>query len=262
MLLGSMRSFIVISLAMLVTRGTAQVHVDRPIQFTSTDSVQRQIQGLATATEEDGAITLAGDRSGPLQLALVNGTANALTLTLSPAPVAYTDGLLLRFIPAFPNSGAVTLDVNGLGPRGLLRPDLLPITLAELSPGALVEAQYADSVFILLRRAESGCPPGYLPVNERFCVQQAEVDNVTYFDAVRYCTDRGAKLCTWEEYYNACMMWQGTLTGTFDDWEWVDGTADHTHTALQCGRWMCHSERSCTADEVQFHSLRCCYRLR
>jgi hypothetical protein len=169
---------------------------------------------------------------------------------------------LIRFTPTAANTAGVTLNVNGLGLRKLLRPDLLTVSLGELLPGAAVEAQYADSVFILLHRAESGCPPGYLPVNGNFCIQQTDVDGHSWFEAVRYCTDVGARLCTWDEYYNACMAWTGTLVETFDDWEWADGTSDHTHTAVQCGRWQCYSERSVGATDGDVHSTRCCYRLR
>jgi hypothetical protein len=240
----------------------AQVRVDKPLVFTSSDSTQRQIDGLAPPAGESDLIDLGTARSGSVQLAQVGGTAAAITLAMDPPATAYADGLLVRFIPTVASSASVTLNVNGLGARKLLRPDLLPIALGQLVPGQAVEAQFADSVFILLGRAESGCPGGYLPVNDHFCVQQADVHNQTWFQGVRYCHDRGARLCTWDEYYQACTVQGANMTGMFDDWEWFDDTADHTHTAVQGGRYQCKSERSIGAVDAEVHTTRCCYLLR
>ena len=49
------------------------------------------------------------------------------TLTLDPAPVAYTNYLALLVVPALTNTGAVTLNVNGLGARQVVRNDGLQL---------------------------------------------------------------------------------------------------------------------------------------
>jgi hypothetical protein len=45
------------------------------------------------------------------------GTANAQTITLSPAPTAYTTGMRIAFMPGNENTASVTLNVNGLGAK-------------------------------------------------------------------------------------------------------------------------------------------------
>jgi hypothetical protein len=59
------------------------------------------------------------------------GSANAQTITPSPAITAYTAGQRFTFIAAFTNTGNTTLNVNGLGAKSLLN----SLTGGQLSPG-------------------------------------------------------------------------------------------------------------------------------
>ena len=256
-----MRSLSVIALMLLTAVVTAQVQVDKALRATSSDAGERQIDGLAPPVQEDALMTLGNAQDGAVHWAQVAGTVNAITLALDPPATAYDNGMLLRFLPTVNATGPVTLNVNGLGARKLLRPDLLSVSAGQVRSGSPVEVQYADSVFILLSRAEGGCPPGYLLVTSQYCIQQGENNNQTWLAAVSYCADRGARLCTWDEYFHACTLHSATMTGMFDDWEWYDDTADHTHTAVQGGRWTCQSERS-VGIVGEIHASRCCYRLR
>ena len=47
------------------------------------------------------------------------GTANAQTVTLTPAPAAYVDGMEVTFLAGFTNTSATTLNVNGLGAKDI-----------------------------------------------------------------------------------------------------------------------------------------------
>jgi hypothetical protein len=49
------------------------------------------------------------------------GTANAITLSLTPAITAYTDGMSVRFRVASDNTGAVTVSINGVGARNVVK---------------------------------------------------------------------------------------------------------------------------------------------
>ena len=73
-----------------------------------------------------------------VQLDLVNygmdyGTANAMAVTLDPAPIAYHAGLKIFILVEHPNSGTTTLNVNGLGAMPVRHPDL-----TELAPGDVI----------------------------------------------------------------------------------------------------------------------------
>ncbi len=240
----------------------AQVHVDRPIQFTAADSTQRQVLSLGAAQQDDALITLGAVRSGALHVATVAGGTDTLQLSMEPTASGYVTGLSVRFTPVVANGRAVWLDVDGLGPRRLVRPDGLAPSTGQFDPGVPVEAIYMDSVFVLTSRALEGCPSGFLPVNARFCFEVNEGPEMLWYDAVRYCGDRGARLCAWDEYYHACTVLSGSLNGLFDTWEWMDDTADHSHTAGMMGRYTCESERTIAALDVSLGNPRCCYRLR
>lgn len=242
----------------------AQVHVDKPLVLTAPAAEQRQVEGLAPAAGDDALIDLAGARQGRYHWGTASGTSSAIALSLDPPCTAYSTGLHVRFLPVKVSSGPVTLNVNGLGPKRLYRSDGIPPTAGLLEPGRMADVIYADTAFFLTMRAPKGCPDGYLQANSEFCFQRNDTTSMSVFSATRWCTERGAQLCTWDQYIHACQALQTQLEGLFDDWEWIDDTADHTHTGVQAGRWACRSERSWGAQESpnNYAQVRCCYRLR
>ena len=81
-------------------------------------------------------------RNGTNQWGGVNsGTANAIAVTLAPVPTAYAAGMVVRFqTGAAANTGAVTLNVNGLGALPLYNPAGLQLSTGDLPANSLVEA--------------------------------------------------------------------------------------------------------------------------
>lgn len=62
-------------------------------------------------------------QSGGLNHAAAGGTADALTVTLSPAPDQLRTGMRMLVTVASTNTDAMTIDVNGLGNVAITRPD-------------------------------------------------------------------------------------------------------------------------------------------
>ncbi len=238
----------------------AQVDLSAPLRFTATDSNLRQVDGLAAPDAETDLIDLATARTGTVHWAAAGGTANAITLAARPPVTAYREGLRLRFLPTVSAGAAPTINVDGLGPVPVLGPELTPPSAGSLVPGRLAEVVWSDSVFRLVPRPVDGCPQGFLQVHDGLCLQQDQGTNVTVFTAIRQCADRGARLCTWDEYLYACTLLNGQLTGLFDDWEWIDDTSDHTHTGNQAGRYFCAQQRSQPTNVNG--RVRCCHRIR
>ena len=77
------------------------------------------------------------------------GTANAQTVTLDWAPSAYVAGLRLTLMPGATNTGATTLDVNGLGARAVKRFDLTDLSAGDLTAGRPVTLLYDGTRFVL-----------------------------------------------------------------------------------------------------------------
>ncbi len=67
---------------------------------------------------------IAGDtQSGKWLYAVDTGAVNQLVVTLDPVPPALVAGMTLRIKTALTNTGAPTLDANGLGPKAILFDD-------------------------------------------------------------------------------------------------------------------------------------------
>lgn len=62
-------------------------------------------------------------QSGLMNFAIAGGTANAITVTLSPDPISNiaTQGMAIRVIPSLANTGPATLAVNGMAPLPIYR---------------------------------------------------------------------------------------------------------------------------------------------
>lgn len=67
--------------------------------------------------------------------AVAGGTADALTVTLNPAPTAYVDGMTLIVRTGTANTGAATLDVNGLGAEPVTKNTGVAVTAGDIQPG-------------------------------------------------------------------------------------------------------------------------------
>lgn len=84
----------------------------------------------------------------------VGGTANALTLTLTPAITSYTLGQTFTFIPTANNSGATTINVSGVGVKNVFI-NGAATTGGELKLGVPVFAQYDGTQFSLIGAASA-----------------------------------------------------------------------------------------------------------
>ena len=108
-----------------------------------------------TPDEEDLAQLARAIRSQRMNyVAAVGGTANALTATLDPAPAALADlvGMPIRLLVATTNTGAATLNVNGLGAKAIVYPGGAPLSAGELIATGLAEVIYSASAdaFVLV----------------------------------------------------------------------------------------------------------------
>lgn len=250
------------ALAGLLAHG--QVGLDRPLVLDAPNAAERRVEGLAPATMDLDLITVGHARSERYHWAATSGTSHAIQLTMDPPCAGYASGLAVRFRAEQTAAGTVTLNVDGLGAKRLVRGDGLPLPFGQLHPGALVEAVYGDTAFVLMDRPVQGCPPGFLQANDHLCIMRGDTLNMSIFNASSWCMDRGARLCQWDEYIHACTMTQGQMLGFADNWEWIDDTNDHTHTAVRVGRWNCNSLLGIGAVEApnNYASVRCCYHIR
>ena len=77
------------------------------------------------------------------------GTANAVILTSPFVTSAYETGQILRFLPTAPNTGAVTINWNGLGLRNVLQSDTTALQPGSWNTNQLAEVIYDGTQFRL-----------------------------------------------------------------------------------------------------------------
>jgi hypothetical protein len=79
------------------------------------------------------------------------GTANAATISLNPPLAAYAAGQRFAFVASAANTGAVTLNVNGLGATALNKGDgTVALTAGDIPSGAIITAQHDGTRFRLI----------------------------------------------------------------------------------------------------------------
>lgn len=240
----------------------AQLTIDKPIVLTGATASDRRVEGLGTPQDINDLINVGAAQVGSLLFGSTAGTGNAVQLTLQPPTGSYANGLRVRWIGLVENTGPVIIDVDGLGAKPLRDRAGLPLNIGALRPGQIAEALYADSVFILTSAEPKGCPEGYVAANANFCIMQNEGPELNWYEAAAYCADKGAALCTWDQFLFSCQALQGQMNDMFDNWEWIDDTSDHTHSADQINRWSCISMFNISASLTDLGRTRCCYPLR
>ena len=81
----------------------------------------------------------------------VGGTANAIELgTSTTVNVTYTAGLELWFVPTAANTGAVTIDLNGLGVKDLTKIGTVALAAGDLQSGEMAHVIYDGTRFQLV----------------------------------------------------------------------------------------------------------------
>jgi hypothetical protein len=115
------------------TAGTMARGSDVAFEF---DAIATVLNALPTAaTLEDGT----------LDVAAAGGTADAITLTTADGWASYQDGASITFVAQLDNTGAVTLNVDGLGARSLVRQDGSPMTAGDILQNYIVNARYTGA---------------------------------------------------------------------------------------------------------------------
>lgn len=83
----------------------------------------------------------------------IAGTANAITGNATPNPSAYAAGQRFTFVAASANTGAVTLNVSGLGAVAVTRNGAVPLVAGEIQAGAITTVTYDGTRFQISNNA-------------------------------------------------------------------------------------------------------------
>ena len=88
--------------------------------------------------------------------AAATGSANTYSVTLTPAPTSYFDGMPVSVKINVDNTGASTLNVNGLGARALKKPNGSNFSAGELAAGGIYTFRYNATTGNFILQGEGG----------------------------------------------------------------------------------------------------------
>lgn len=92
---------------------------------------------------------------GKLNYGAASGTANALVATLDPAPTAYIDGMEFDLLISSANTGASTINLNGLGVVPISRVDGSALKQGDMPAGGISKFAVVSGAVQLLNPATS-----------------------------------------------------------------------------------------------------------
>lgn len=127
-----------------------------------------RVTNLGNATARtDGIVAGQVQDAGVIYGGTSGGSANAQTLTLTPAITAYTNGMLIRFKAGFTNTDVATLNVNSVGATNIQRSDGSSIKTNDLVANQIYDVIYNSTgpKFVLLPQATGfvSWSPSYTP---------------------------------------------------------------------------------------------------
>lgn len=111
----------------------------------------QRITGLGNGLALTDAMTIAqGMQNYGKYVLTVGGTANAITLTPSPAITGYTAGAEFVFMATATNTSTVTVNVSSLGVKDVRKPGAIALTASDIVSGQLVRLVYDGTWFIIM----------------------------------------------------------------------------------------------------------------
>lgn len=105
--------------------------------------------GVGNAVARQDYASAADIADGSILWAVAAGTADVITLPLTPAITAYKAGQTYRFKSTGANTGAVTLNVNGVGAQAITKNGTTALAAGDIPSGVIVEVTYDGTNFQL-----------------------------------------------------------------------------------------------------------------
>ncbi|WP_430254241.1 hypothetical protein [Neorhizobium sp. DAR64872/K0K18] len=146
-----------------VDRSTATAVRGSPLAAAFFNDIQAELLAVIVAaglepSETDLAQIAQAIQSGQLSYSVAAGTGNALTATLKPAPSTLREGMRILLKAEADNTGAMSINVNGLGVVAIKRADGSDTKAGDAVAGQYLPLVYAGTVWVLDKAT------GYLPL--------------------------------------------------------------------------------------------------
>lgn len=120
------------------------------------------VGGTGASLASTPATVAASVQKGTWLYAADGGASDAYAITLAPVPAAYAAGMMLFFKPNTANTGAATLNVNGLGAKTIKKAGSLDLETGDLLTGIIYQVIYDGTNFQLLGQTGEAVGTGKL----------------------------------------------------------------------------------------------------
>ena len=129
-----------------------EIEINSAVEIVYDGTAFQSVQLAGNATSRAQAPTLGQVQDGTARWGGTSGgSANAHTITLTPAITAYVAGQTFRFVSGFTNTGNATLNVNGLGVKSLLSSATgINLVAGQLTINLVAEVIYDGTQFQLI----------------------------------------------------------------------------------------------------------------
>ncbi len=149
-----------LSLSFLLAAGAlaanGQVVVDKQLQLSGATANDRRVTNLAAPQDSLDALHASSIMNNSLSYALASGAGGNYAVTL-PLYNGYRPGMIVSFAASSANGGNVTLNVNGLGAKTVLKNLNEPLVSGDIRNGQVVSVIYDGTNFqVLSQLAQAG----------------------------------------------------------------------------------------------------------
>ena len=127
----------------------SQVQLDKPLQLTGTGT-DGKIEGIKSVSASQDAVSAEVIQKNTLTYVQATGSANTYAAAYLPAITAYTAGQMLSFKAGVANTGASTLNVNGLGAKEIKKNGSADLAANDIKSGQVVTVIYDGTQFQMI----------------------------------------------------------------------------------------------------------------
>lgn len=234
----------------------AQIYIDNEVELTNSNDSLRQIQNLGDVYDSTNLVSAKEIQNSELIFMETVGKDSLIGFTkLGFNPYNAGNSFIVKIDSTI--TGNLIININGYGYRNILKNVNDTITQGDLVAGQIIHIIYDGANFQMANWIEDFCPSGFVKVNRSYCIERDDNPSATLWIAMQECEDKGARLCTWHEWYYACQKTGLGLNQMTNNYEWINAPVNNPN---QCGAM---GDGDCITGVSAAHNnnfkYRCCY---
>lgn len=136
-----------IAAGLVTGAANGQALVNGRLEMTNANGNERRLSNLGTPVDTADAVNAVSIQQSRLTYATSTGTANSLFVNIPGIGSGYRAGAIVSFRANANNTGAVTLNVNGWGPRNVYFNANTPLIAGDILPGQIISVIFDGANF-------------------------------------------------------------------------------------------------------------------